>query len=346
MKILIISDAWHPQVNGVVKTYENLGHELISMGHQLQIISPQNFPIRVPLPFYPEIQVPFFTSRQLELKIDSFSPDHIHIATEGVLGWAGRKICMNNRIPFTTCYHTSFPDYICVRLAPPFDVLKNPLNALSYKILRKFHNSAHCTFVVSDYLATHLKNNGFTGKLQRMTRGINPDTFHGGPKTLFEHLKRPIALYAGRIAPEKNIEAFLSMPWIGSKVLVGDGPSRRSLQKKYPDAIFLGTKNEQELSDCYRSADIFVFPSMTDTFGLVTIEAMACGLPIAAHPTQSLPEIVTSPELGCLDNNLEKATKAAIFSTGTADFRQNHAKKVYSWEKAATEFLSALPNYG
>lgn len=346
MKILIISDAWQPQINGVVRTYENLTIELTRMGHEIKVVGPTDFPRHYDCPGYDEIQLTPFPSKTLKALIKDFSPDSIHIAVEGPLGWAARKICLAENRPFTTCYHTHFPDYLAVRLKPPFKGLTDPLSKLSFKVLSAFHNAAYNTFVVSDTLSTQLKGNGFTGQFKIMTRGINHEIFHGGEKNLFADLPRPIALYVGRIAPEKNIEAFLAAKWEGSKVVVGDGPARAALQQKYPDAHFLGSKKGVELGDCYRSADLFVFPSKTDTFGMVNIEAMACGLPIAAYPVLGPIDIVTKPELGHLNNNLELAMKNAISGGGTAEFRQTHAKNTYSWEKAATEFLSGIPNYG
>jgi glycosyltransferase involved in cell wall biosynthesis len=346
MKILIISDAWQPQINGVVRTYENLIPELTRIGHEVKVIGPTDFPHHFDCPGYDEIQLTPFPSRKLKSLIDEYRPDTIHIAVEGPLGWAARKICLAENLPFTTCYHTHFPDYLAVRMKSPFEFLASPLSRLSFKVLSAFHNAAQCTFVVSDTLSQQLRDNGFTGHFEIMTRGINNEIFHGGEKNLFADLPRPIALYVGRVAPEKNIESFLSTKWEGSKVIVGDGPARTELQKKYPDAHFLGSKKGKDLGDCYRSADLFVFPSKTDTFGMVNIEAMACGLPIAAYPVLGPIDIVTTPELGCLDNDLELAMKKAISGSGTPEFRQNHAKKMYSWEKAAAGFLSGIPNYG
>lgn len=346
MKILIISDAWHPQINGVVRTYENLERELTGLGHSVRIMGPQDFPIHFPCPGYDEIQLTFFAKEKLKEIIKSNKPDHIHIAVEGPLGRAARSICLSEKRPFTTCYHTHFPDYLAVRLPSALGFLKKPLAQLSFKVLSAFHNAANCTFVVSDTLATQLRNNGFTGRFDTMTRGINSDYFYVGEKNLFADLPRPIAIYVGRVAAEKNIESFLSTQWTGSKIVVGDGPALTTLKAKYPDVHFLGSKKGKELGDCYRSSDLFVFPSKTDTFGMVNIEAMACGLPIAAYPVLGPIDIVTSPELGALDNNLETAMKKAISSPATPEFRENHAKNMYSWKKAATQFLSGLPYYG
>ncbi len=346
LKILIISDAWHPQINGVVRTYENLERELVAMGHSVRIIGPQDFPVRFPCPGYDEIQLTFFAKDKLKDILKSESPDHIHIAVEGPLGQAARKICLAEKRPFTTCYHTHFPDYLAVRLPDALGFLRKPLAQLSFKVLSAFHNAANCTFVVSDTLSKQLRNNGFTGRFDTMTRGINTDIFYVGEKNLFADLPRPIAIYVGRVAAEKNIESFLKANWVGSKVIVGDGPSLSELKHKYPDAHFLGAKKGKDLGDCYRSSDLFVFPSKTDTFGMVNIEAMACGLPIAAYPVLGPIDIVSSPELGTLNDNLELAMERAISSPETPEFRGNHAKNMYSWKKAATQFLFGLPYYG
>ncbi len=346
MKILIISDAWQPQINGVVRTYENLERELVAMGHSVQIIGPQDFPLHFACPGYDEIQFTLFPKQKIKDLILSEKPNHIHIAVEGPLGWTARKICLSENLPFTTCYHTHFPDYLAMRLPSALGFLKKPLAQLSFKVLSTFHNPASCTFVVSDTLARQLRENGFTGKLNTMTRGINSEIFYIGEKNLFANLPRPIALYVGRVATEKNIESFLDANWSGSKIVVGAGPALETLQKKYPAVHFLGAKKGKDLGDCYRSSDLFVFPSKTDTFGMVNIEAMACGLPIAAYPVLGPIDIVTSPELGTLDASLEKAMEQAILSPATPEFRGNHAKNMYSWKKAATQFLFGLPYYG
>lgn len=346
MKILIISDAWHPQVNGVVRTYEHLIQELEKQGHTVKIIGPSDFPYRLPCPFYNEIELTPFPTSRLRRKMDEFAPDHIHIAVEGPLGWAARKICVQRKIPFTTCYHTHFPDYLSIRLPRFLGFLRGPLSALSFYILGTFHNASAAVFIVSDNLARQLQSNGFKSPMKIMTRGVNTNIFHTGDKTVFENLPRPIALYVGRVAKEKNIESFLKAKWAGSKVVVGDGPAREELEKKYPQAYFRGIKKGKDLADCYRSADLFVFPSKTDTFGMVNIEALACGLPIAAYPVNGPQDIVTAPELGHLDNNLEKAMEIAISQKTSPEFRLNHVKKMYSWEKATEEFLSGFKNYG
>jgi glycosyltransferase involved in cell wall biosynthesis len=346
MKILIISDAWHPQVNGVVRTYENISRELLLMGHDVRVIGPADFPRNCACPGYNEIRLTFNPARQLKTTIELFHPDHIHIAVEGPLGWAARKICLKKNIPFTTCYHTHFPDYLALRIPTLLSWVKKPLYSVLWRIFRQFHNAAHCTFVASHTLQRLLQDNGFTGRFQIMTRGIDHDLFYPGAKNLFHDLPRPIALFVGRVAIEKNIEAFLNANWNGSKVIVGHGPALSMLKAKFPNAHFLGTKSGVELGDCYRSADLFVFPSKTDTFGMVNIEAMACGLPIAAYPVLGPIDIVTSPELGALDHNLEIAMTNAISGDGRAEFRANHAKKTYSWTQAATQFLSATSNYG
>lgn len=341
MKILIISDAWYPQVNGVVRTYEYLNEELTKMGHTIDIVGPCDFNIRMPMPGYPEIKLALTPYFRLSQKIRSFGPRRIHIATEGPLGWNTRKYCLRNNIPFTTSYHTQFPDYVAKRVNKFLPFLTEKVRRGAQNMIRKFHQPSAALLVATQSLEDELKEKGFTAPMHRLTRGVDTEVFKPGAQNLFQDLPRPVALYVGRVAIEKNIEEFLEMDWDGSKIIVGHGPSMDELQKKYPDAHFVGKKTGSDLADHYRSSDVFVFPSYTDTFGMVLVEAMACGLPLAAHDVVGPRDIITRPELGALDTDLGRAAKAAL-QQGTAEERHTHVKAEYTWEKAAQQFIESF----
>ena len=339
MKVLIISDAWHPQVNGVVRTYEHLRKELIAMNHQVEVIGPADFAASVPMPFYPEIKLVIRPYRRLKRMIRDFQPEKIHIATEGPLGWAARKYCKKNKLSFTTSYHTQFPDYVAKRFAWLIPPLYNAVHTLAIRIVKRFHASSSALFIATQSLEDQLTSWGFTVPMHRLSRGVDFSIFHPGDKTIFKDLKGPVALYVGRIAIEKNLEDFLNMPWDGTKVLVGDGPVRMELEKKYPDAIFVGKKTGKELADHYRSSDVFVFPSKTDTFGIVIIEALSCGLPVAAYNVMGPKDIITDESLGILGDNLAEAAKTAI-KAGDPQTRLKHVQRNYSWHNAGQQFMS------
>lgn len=334
MKILIVTDAWHPQVNGVVRTYEYLERELSAMGHTVRIIGPGSFPRSYPMPGYAEIRLVLFPYNILQRMIAAFAPDLLHIATEGPLGLSARKYARRHGVEFTSCYHTHFPDYAAKR-APLF---KNLVRKTGIAYVRWFHKLSSCLFTATPSLDRTLKEWGFTCPIKRMTRGIDHGIFHPGEKNLFAGLKKPVALYVGRVAIEKNIEAFLDMDWQGSKVIVGGGPDLEKLKTKYPAAVFTGPMTGEILADHYRSADLFVFPSKTDTFGMVLVEAMACGLPIAAYPVTGPIDIVTDDFLGAVDENLSKAAHKAM-QHGMPEQRAKHARDHYDWRIAAEQFL-------
>ncbi|HEU4839227.1 MAG TPA: glycosyltransferase family 1 protein [Micavibrio sp.] len=339
MKILIVSDAWHPQVNGVVRTYEYLCHELLAMGHTVKIIGPPDFPRSFPMPGYNEIMLVPFPYNRLCRMIADFEPELLHIATEGPLGLAARRYAKKNGMKFTSCYHTHFPDYAAKRVEKIFKPLAAPVRKVGIAFVRWFHKISSCVFIATQSLEDTLREWGFKTPLKRMTRGIDHDIFHTGEKNLFAGLPRPVALYVGRVAVEKNLDAFLSMEWGGSKVVVGNGPCESVLKEKYPAAHFVGVKTGKELADHYRSADLFVFPSRTDTFGMVLVEAMACGLPIAAYPVTGPADIVTQDFLGSLDGDLARACETALKSPGSAEDRAEHARENYSWHMAVRQFL-------
>ncbi len=342
MKVLIISDAWHPQVNGVVRTYEYLEQEIKQMGHKVEIIGPADFAANLPMPFYPEIKLVIRPYTRLKRLIRDFAPDRIHIATEGPLGWAARKYCLKNKISFSTSYHTQFPDYLAKRFAWLIPPLYNAVHRHAVKIVRNFHAPSSAIMVATKSLEIQLLEWGFTAPIRRLTRGVDPDIFFPDNGTLFKDSKRPIALYVGRIAIEKNLNAFLGMPWEGTKVIVGDGPVRSELEKKHPNALFVGKKKGKELADYYRSSNVFVFPSKTDTFGIVLIEALACGLPVAAYNVMGPKDIITDDAYGALEeNDLHNAALRALKHTDKEKCAA-YALENYSWEIAGKQFIDAL----
>jgi glycosyltransferase involved in cell wall biosynthesis len=345
MKILVISDAWKPQVNGVVRTYECLATALAAQGHDLHVIGPADFRWRMRLPSYAEIELALCAYGRLKRLIAAYGPDTIHIATEGPLGKAARRYCLRRKLPFTTCYHTQFPDYAAKRAAQILPALYGPVHRFTVNMLRKFHAPSRAVLVATASLEEQLRAQGYTAPLRLWARGVFTDIFHPGPKTLFGALPRPVALYVGRVAIEKNIDDFLSMDWRGSKVVVGDGPGMDEMRTRFPDAHFVGKKFGTELADHYRSADIFVFPSRTDTFGMVLTEALACGLPVAAYDVTGPRDIITAPFLGCLGDDLDAAALQAL-TQGSAQERYDYTHQHYSWDALATAFISIIRDSG
>ncbi len=346
MKVLIISDAWHPQVNGVVRTYEYLRKELMELGHQVDVIGPADFAASIPMPFYPEIKLVIRPYKRLKQIIEDFKPDKIHVATEGPLGWAARDYCLAHNMNFTTCYHTQFPDYVAKRFAWLIPPLYSVVHRLAIKVVRQFHAPSHGLMVATKSLEQQLLEWGFKTPLKTLSRGVELKIFHPDKSeddpALLSDLKRPVALYVGRIAIEKNLEAFLEMPWHGSKVMVGDGPARASLEKKYTDALFVGKKAREELANYYRSSDVFVFPSKTDTFGIVLIEALACGLPVAAYNVMGPKDIVIHDYLGALEEaDLQKAAENALKNVDK-DKCVQYVSNNFSWKAAGKQFVDAL----
>jgi glycosyltransferase involved in cell wall biosynthesis len=342
MKILIVSDAWHPQVNGVVRTYEHLADELQQMGHTVQVIGPCSFPVTLPLPGYNEIRLTLRPYRRLARMIDDFKPDHIHIATEATLGNAARRYARLRGLDFSSAYHTHFPAYIAERLPAGLKPLSGIVVNTIIRYLRWFHAPSAALLLATDSLESQLRAWNFKAPMVRLTRGVDFNVFHPGDKTLFHDLKKPVAINVGRVAVEKGLEDFLRMDWPGSKVIVGDGPSRKHLQKKYPGAHFVGVKKGADLAAHIRSADVFVFPSRTDTFGIVLIEAMACGLPIAGYHVMGPKDIVTQPVLGALSDDLASAAAHALHSPGTPQQRHDHARTHYTWRRAAQQFEKSV----
>ena len=346
MRVLIISDAWHPQINGVVRTYEHLSRELLAKGHHVEVIGPADFAASVPMPFYPEIKLVIRPFRRLKRLIKDFKPDKVHIATEGPLGWAARKYCIKNNIKFTSCYHTQFPDYVAKRFAWLIPPLYNVVHRIGIRIVRHFHAPSNTLMVATKSLETQLLEWDFKTVIKPLSRGVETSIFYPekspDEENMLSDFKSPIALYVGRIAIEKNLEDFMDMEWSGSKIMVGDGPTRSSLEKQYPDTIFVGKKTREELASYYRASDVFVFPSKTDTFGIVLIEALACGLPVAAYNVIGPKDIITHDYLGALsDTDLAEATKRALAQVDKGKCAQ-HVKDNYSWKAAGKQFIEAL----
>lgn len=334
MRIAIVTDAWSPQVNGVVRTLRAVSAELAKRGHEVHVLSPEGRRT-VPMPFYPEIRLALTGWRALAREIEALAPDAIYIATEGPLGWAARRFCRRANIPFTSGFHTRFADYLALRLPIP------GLVSASWSILRDFHKPSQCVLVPTRSIAQDLEWRGF-GNLKIWTRGVDHTLFRPGKRETLDY-PRPIMLHAGRIAPEKNIEAFLKLDLPGTKLVVGDGPQRFELERRFPDAVFLGFRFDQELARLMASADVFVFPSLTDTFGLVLLEAMASGTPVAAFDVPSPVDVVKDGVTGVLDKHL----KLAILRALTLDRdKVQEAARGFTWERTADIFEESLKPAG
>ena len=330
MRILIVTDAWTPQVNGVVRTLQATIAELRAKGHEVEVISPDLFR-SIPCPTYGEIRLAFAGRRAVGQRIRAFAPQAIHISTEGPLGLAARRWCLANAFPFTTAYHTRFPEYVAARL---------PVSAaFVWRFIRWFHRPARHIMVATLSLRRELADQGLTQTMM-WERGVDHALFRAdhAPHSAFADLPRPIQLYVGRVAVEKNIEAFLGTAQPGTKVIVGDGPALAELRARHPEARFLGRMSGEELASAYAGADAFVFPSRTDTFGLVVIEALSCGTPVAAYPVPGPGDIVTGGA-GALDENLDAAIAAALMCS-RPDAAALGAR--YSWPRCTAQFLDAL----
>jgi glycosyltransferase involved in cell wall biosynthesis len=328
VRIAIVTDAWRPQTNGVVHTLSTTAEGLRPGGHDVAVIEPGQFRT-FPCPTYPEIRLAWFPSRRLAAMLAEFDPDAVHIATEGTLGLAARRWCMHSGFPFTTSYHTQFPEYVRARVSIPL--------AVSYAHLRRFHSAAQRTMVATAAMQTQLEGRGFRN-LVRWTRGVDVALFKPGDKAVLS-FPRPIAVYVGRVAVEKNIEAFLRLDLPGTKVVIGDGPARPELEGKYPATKFVGYRYGAELAAYIAASDVFVFPSRTDTFGLVMLEAMACGVPVAAYPVTGPIDVVQPGITGVLHADLREATLAALEldPAGCRAYALEH-----TWEAATRQFFANL----
>lgn len=328
MNILVVTDAWSPQVNGVVRTLQSVKAELERMGHTVVVISPDQFR-SMPCPTYPEIRLALTFS--VGKRIEESGADAIHIATEGPLGLAARKYCKKKGLPFTTAYHTQFPEYVSKRTKLPARWF--------WRYIRRFHAPAKAVMVSTPAVEKQLHENGIP-HTRHWGRGVDLSLFtvEGPRHPAFEGLAGPVMLYVGRVAVEKNIEAFLKARHPGTKVVVGEGPSLDKLRIEYPDVKFLGKLLGDDLASAYRSADVFVFPSRTDTFGLVLIESLATGTPVAAYPVQGPIDVLTDA-VGCMDENLDHAIAQAL----TRD-RAECARYAgnFGWDESARQFLDGL----
>jgi glycosyltransferase involved in cell wall biosynthesis len=328
MRIMIVTDAWFPQTNGVVSTLAQTAAWLVRFGHEIRVLTPKDFR-SVACPTYPEVRLSLFPYKKVERDILAFAPQMLHIATEGPLGLSARRFCLRWGVRFTTSYHTQFPQYVRARFPIPLKV--------SYAALRRFHGAAVRCMVSTASMRKELTARGFSN-LAHWQRGVDTDKFRPRPKDLFD-LPRPIAAYVGRVAIEKNIDAFLSMPWTGSKVVIGDGPERTRLQQQYPNATFTGYKFGDELASHLAAADVMVFPSRTDTFGLVNLEAMACGVPVAAYPVTGPIDVIEDGVTGALDDDLGRAAVRAL----KVDPNACRARALKSgWDISSREFENNL----
>ena len=340
MRIMIVTDAWEPQVNGVVRTMQRVIAELEAEGHEFDVIHPGDGFTTMPLPTYPEIKLALFAERQIKQRFETFEPDAIHIVTEGTLGMAGRKMCLKIKHPFSTAYHTRFPEYVSARLPIP--------TAAGYSFVRWFHQYSGKVMVPTPSMVEELREKRFIN-LVAWTRGGDTELFHpsrrieaGAENDPFEGLPRPIFLNVGRVAVEKNIEAFLELDLPGSKVVVGDGPALEGLKKKYPDVHFLGARFGEDLANYYASADVFVFPSLTDTFGLVVLEAMSSGTPVAAYEATGPKDVIPGSNAGTITpvgGDLAAGAKACLELE--RDTCRTYAEG-YSWRSVALAFLENL----
>jgi glycosyltransferase involved in cell wall biosynthesis len=343
MRILIVSDAWKPQINGVVRALDAIGTELTDMGHEVQILGPDTTrPFVMGIPVYKKIELEFFGSARIAETIDSFKPDAIHIATEGPLGWAARNVCLRRGRPFTTSFHTRFPDYIAKnvpRFLAPF------ISEIVFAILQRFHACSSAVMVASLSLERELRSRGFR-RVVLSPLGVDTKIFkpYGRSLPAYKDFPRPIVLYVGRIAREKNLRPFLRLKTPGTKVLIGEGPELAPLQKQYPEARFLGPMDKEKLARHYAAADLFVFPSKTDTFGLVLLEACASGLRVAAYPVAGPADVFAgdaSQAFAVLNDDLQTAVDQALRLPERPEIPRAYAE-TFSWKAAAQQFLSHL----
>ena len=328
MRIAIVTDAWSPQVNGVVTTLQRTAGMLGTFGHEVRVFSPEGHRT-IPCPTYPEIRLALWPGKRLAAELDSFAPDAIHVATEGPLGMAAARYCTSRRLAFTTSYHTQFPQYVRKRVPIPEE--------LTYALLRRHHSQARRTLVATEHQRRELVANGFRN-IVLWSRGVDTELFRPCGREHLPHA-RPIFAYLGRVAVEKNIGAFLGLDLPGTKVVIGDGPDRPELESCYPSTVFLGFKFGVELAQTLSSVDVFVFPSRTDTFGLVMLEAMACGTPVAAYPVTGPIDVVAPGVTGVLDEDLGKAALAALALDREGCRR---VASTWTWERASAQFFGHL----
>jgi glycosyltransferase involved in cell wall biosynthesis len=328
MRIMVATDAWHPQINGVVRTLEALARSVEKLGSSVEFLTPAGF-ASFPLPTYPGLRCALPRPAEVAARIERAKPDAIHIATEGPIGFMVRRYCLANGLPFTTSFTTRFPEYIAARV--PF-----PL-AWGYAALRRFHRAAAVTMVATPSLMAELATRGF-GRLKLWGRGVDTQLFHP-ERAIALDFPRPIFMCVGRIAPEKNLEAFLSLDLPGTKVIVGHGPQEADLRARFPTAKFFGALSGESLAAHVAAADVFVFPSRTDTFGIVQLEALASGVPVAAFPVTGPKDVIADAPVGALSDDLRGACLDALKLSRQACRR--HALQ-FSWVASATQFLDHM----
>ena len=332
MRILLATDAWEPQINGVVRTLSRTVAELRGMGHEVDIIEPGQFRT-VPLPTYSEIKLAVGCYAAIQERLKAFEPEAIHIATEGPIGLATRRICLEWKLPFTTSYHTRFPEYVSARLPVPVGA--------GYAYMKWFHKPSGRLMVATVTMREELEKHGFRN-LALCSKGVDTQLFRPHATEVFKGRERPIWLYVGRIAVEKNLEAFLKLDLPGTKVLVGSGPQKEELERRFPKAIFPGPKFGEDLADCYAASDVFVFPSLTDTFGLVMLEAMASGTPVAGYAAPGPVDVIPGSGAGALAD-IGGDLKAACLEALNIDRAQARAyAERFSWRACAEEFVRNL----
>ncbi len=336
LKIVIATDAWKPQLNGVVRTLDTLGNILTGLGNEVLYITPNDFK-SVPLPSYPEIRLSLMPNRKVAKMINEFQPDAVHIATEGPIGRAARRFCKRRGYPFTTSFHTRFAEYANERWKAPV--------TWGYAVLKDFHKDGETMMVATPGLIEELTERGFS-KMKLWARGVDLEQFSPGDRSFLDKYERPVFLYVGRLAVEKSIEDFIELDLPGTKVIVGDGPQREELEEKYKDAVFTGPQYGEDLTRYYQGADVFVFPSRTDTFGLVNVEALACGVPVAAYPVRGPLEILDGAPEGCgaLNEDLRAACMAAWEKRDPEACREWAQR--FSWEAATRQFIANLETPG
>ena len=328
MKIMIVTDAWSPQVNGVVRTLKNTRRELEALGHQVDILTPQEFKT-LPCPTYPDIRLSLLPGARVRQRIRDWAPDALHIATEGPLGMAARAYAIRCNMAFTTAYHTRFPEYVKARFAIPL--------SWTYAFLRWFHGPSHAVMAPTPVVVRDLQDYGFHNVVL-WSRGVDLNIFRVQQVNRL-NTAPPIFLYVGRVAVEKNVDAFLELDLPGTKWVAGDGPALARIKQAHPEVHYLGVLDQHELAEVYASADVFVFPSRTDTFGLVLLEAMACGCPVAAYPVTGPLDVIGESAAGAMDEDLRRACLQALkISRQTA---RAHAEQ-FSWHAATQQFLTHL----
>jgi len=328
MKLVIVTDAWFPQVNGVVRSLKHVVDTLSEQGDEVTVVAPQDFST-VPLPTYPDIRLSITTARRVGRMIEEAAPDYVHIATEGPLGLLARRHCIATQRTFTTSYHTKFPEYLRARAPVPL--------SLTYRFMRWFHNAGSGCMVATPTLEEELRDRGFRN-LMRWSRGVDAEVFRPRPGADLG-LPRPVFMNVGRVAVEKNLAAFTALDLPGTKVVVGGGPALADLKARFPEVVFLGEMHGEELAEAYAAADVFVFPSLTDTFGNVLLEALASGLPVAAYPVMGPKDIITDPHVGALSEDLREAALKCL------DLSKEAAREFalhFTWEASVQEFRDNL----